>query len=125
MFCAGLVSVSGASDSDSEFENKALDQINVSYSGDDSRIGIGITEDGDFIGEFLKSFNNSYRNNFMAQGWYSDGAGGLELDYHWIPGNPSEQDLIDNHENLKINKLFLPNGPGVHHKTLRTRFPIQ
>ena len=107
MFCAGLVSVSGASDSDSEFENKALDQINVSYSGDDSRIGIGITEDGDFIGEFLKSFNNSYRNNFMAQGWYSDGAGGLELDYHWIPGNPSEQDLIDNHENLKINKLFL------------------
>lgn len=101
---ASLVFAAGASDNEG---SQALDQINVSYTGDDSRIGIGITEEGEFIGDFLKSFNSTYSSNFMAQGWYSDGAGGLELDYHWISGSPSEQDLIEAAENYKINKLFL------------------
>lgn len=100
---ASMVCAAGASD---DTETQALDQINVSYSGDDSRVGIGITENGDFIGDFLKSFNTTYKSNFMAQGWYSDGAGGLELDYHWISGNPTEMELIENADNYKINKLF-------------------
>lgn len=86
---------------------QSLDQINFAYSGDQSRVGVGITEEGEFIGDFLKSFNSTYKSNWMAQGWYSDGAGGLELDYHWIPGVESESDLINNSENFKINKLFL------------------
>lgn len=87
-------------------ETQSLDQINYSYSGDQSRIGLGITEDGDFIGDFLKSFNSTYRSNWMAQGWYSDGAGGLELDYHWID-TENEQEIIDNATSYQVNKLFL------------------
>ncbi len=87
-------------------ELQSLDQINLAYSGDETRLGIGITENGDFIGDFLKSFNTTYRSNWMAQGWYSDGAGGLELDYHWIAAD-SEQVLIDKAQDYKVNKLFL------------------
>ena len=98
---ATVVSLAGAAD-----ETQALDQINYAFSGDQARVGIGITDDGEFIGDFLKSFNSSYRSNWMAQGWFSDGAGGLELDYHWISGAESEQDLIDNGDSYKVNKLF-------------------
>jgi len=84
----------------------SLDQINFAYAGDQTRVGIGITEDGKFIGDFLKSFNSTYRSNWMAQAWYSSGAGGLELDYHWVNNSPSEQDLIDNAGNYKVNKVF-------------------
>ena len=86
-------------------ETQALDQINFAYSGDQSRIGIGINEEGELIGDVLKSFNTTYRSNWMAQGWYSDGAGGLELDYHWV-ATDSESDLIENAEQYKVNKLF-------------------
>ncbi len=82
-----------------------LDQVNLSYNGDDTRIGIGITEEGDFIGDFLKSFNTTYRSNWMTQAWYSDGAGGLELDYHWINVD-SEENLINGANELKVNKVF-------------------
>lgn len=88
-----------------QYEAQSLDQINFAYSGDRSRIGIGINEEGEFIGDFLKSFNSTYRSNWMAQGWYSDGAGGLELDYHWVAAD-SEKELIDNAESFKVNKLF-------------------
>ncbi len=87
-------------------ELQSLDQINLAYSGDETRLGVGITENGDFIGDFLKSFNTTYRSNWMGQAWYSDGAGGIELDYHWI-STESEQALIDNAQDYKVNKLFL------------------
>ena len=98
---ASIIGSAGAAD-----DAQSLDQINYAYSGDQARLGIGITEDGAIIGDFLKSFNSNYRSNWMAQGWFSDGAGGLELDYHWVSGAQSEQDLIDNGDNYKVNKLF-------------------
>ncbi len=87
-------------------ELQSLDQINLAYSGDETRLGVGITENGDFIADFLKSFNTTYRSNWMTQAWYSDGAGGIELDYHWV-ATDSEQNLIDNAADYKVNKLFL------------------
>ena len=98
---ASIIVSAGAAD-----DAQSLDQINYAYSGDQARLGIGVTEDGAIIGDFLKSFNSNYRSNWMAQGWFSDGAGGLELDYHWVSGAQSEQDLIDNGDNYKVNKLF-------------------
>ncbi len=86
-------------------ELQSLDQINLAYSGDETRLGVGITENGNFIGDFLKSFNTTYRSNWMGQAWYSDGAGGIELDYHWISAQ-SEQALIDNAQDYKVNKFF-------------------
>ena len=105
VIAASVTSV-GASNENNKETLQSLDQINLAYNGDQSRIGIGINEDGEFIGDFLKAFNSTYRSNWMAQGWYSDGAGGLEIDYHWINSN-NEQDLIDNADGFKVNKLFL------------------
>jgi outer membrane protein OmpA-like peptidoglycan-associated protein len=101
---ATIITSAGASEPvDNDVQN--LDQINYSYNGDDTRLGIGITEEGEFIADFLKSFNTTYKSNWMAQAWYSDGAGGLELDYHWI-STDSEQELIDNPLDYKIKKVF-------------------
>ena len=91
----------------SDDDVQATDQLNFAFTGDQSRLGIGVTEEGELLGEFLKSFNGTYRTNWMAQGWLSDGAGGLELDYHWLSGANSELDLIENSDQLKVNKLFL------------------
>ena len=96
-------------------ELQATDQINYAYTGDDTRLGIGITEDGEFIADFLKSFGTTYHSNWMGQAWYSDGAGGFELDYHWIGGVDSEEDLINNNDGLKINKLIFALDQNVFH----------
>ena len=104
MTLATGVTFVGATEPESQLQS--LDQINVAYSGDLTRLGLGITEEGEFIGDFLKSFNGTYRSNWMAQAWYSDGAAGVELDYHWISGAESEQDLINNSGDFKVNKLF-------------------
>ncbi len=82
------------------------DQINFAYAGDDTRLGIGIDNDGEIIGEFLKSFNTSWHSNWMGEVWLSDGAGGLKLDYHRISGANEKGDLINNEDNIRIWKYF-------------------
>ncbi|MDJ1139701.1 Ig-like domain-containing protein [Marinicella marina] len=82
------------------------DQINYAYAGDDTRLGIGIDNDGEIIGDFLKSFNTSWHSNWMGEIWLSDGAGGLKLDYHRISGADEQADLINNEENLRVWKYF-------------------
>lgn len=86
---------------------QATDQINFAYTGDQTRIGLGVGEDRELMGDFLTSFNSTYRSNWMTQGWLSNGGGGIELDYHWISGAESELDLIEKSGELKVNKLFL------------------
>ncbi len=82
------------------------DQINFAYAGDDTRLGIGVDNEGELIGEFLKSFNTSWDSNWMGEVWLSDGAGGLKLDYHRISGANEKGDLINNEDNLRIWKYF-------------------
>lgn len=82
------------------------DQINFAYAGDDTRLGIGIDNDGEIVADFLKSFNTSWHSNWMGELWVSDGAGGLKLDYHRIAGADEEADLINNEESLRIWKYF-------------------
>ena len=82
------------------------DQINFAYAGDDTRLGIGIDNEGEIIGDFLKSFNTNWHSNWMGEIWLSDGAGGLKLDYHRISGANEKGDLINNEDNLRIWKYF-------------------
>jgi outer membrane protein OmpA-like peptidoglycan-associated protein len=82
------------------------DQINFAYAGDDTRLGIGVDNDGEVIGEFLKSFNTDWDSNWMGEVWLSDGAGGLKLDYHRISGANEKGDLINNEDNIRIWKYF-------------------
>ncbi|TDR23186.1 Ig-like domain-containing protein [Marinicella litoralis] len=82
------------------------DQINFAYAGDDTRFGIGIDNEGELIGDFLKSFNTNWNSNWMGEVWLSDGAGGLKLDYHKLSGASIKGDLINNEENVRIWKYF-------------------
>ncbi len=82
------------------------DQVNFAYAGDDTRLGIGVDNEGELIGDFLKSFNTSWSSNWMGEVWLSDGAGGLKLDYHRISGAVEKNDLISNEENLRVWKYF-------------------
>ncbi len=84
----------------------STDQINFAYAGDDTRLGIGIDNDGELIGDFLKSFNSHWNSNWMGEIWLSDGAGGLKLDYHRISGAKEQGDLINNEDDLRIWKYF-------------------
>jgi outer membrane protein OmpA-like peptidoglycan-associated protein len=105
LFSTALLSMAAAAQIEGN-NTQDLDQINVAFSGDQTRFGVGISEKGDFVADFLSSFKTTYRSNWMAQAWYSDGAGGVELDYHWVAGVTSENDLIENAETFKVNKLF-------------------
>ena len=104
-FCSALLTTAAYTQEQSSISG-SNDRINYNYSGDDTRLGIGIDEDGEIIGEFLKSFAETYDSNWMGEGWFSDGAGGLKLNYHWIPGLENEQGLIDQADDLRIWKVF-------------------
>ena len=82
------------------------DQINFAYAGDDTRFGIGVDNEGEIVGDFLKSFNTSWHSNWMGEVWLSDGAGGLKLDYHRIAGAAEKGDLINNEDDIRIWKYF-------------------
>ncbi len=82
------------------------DQINFAYAGDDTRLGIGIDNEGELIGDFLKSFNTDWNSNWMGEVWLSDGAGGLKLDYHRLSGANEKGDLINNEADLRVWKYF-------------------
>jgi len=82
------------------------DQINFAYAGDDTRLGIGVDNEGEIIGDLLKSFNTNWNSNWMGEVWLSDGAGGLKLDYHRISGASVKGDLINNEDSLRIWKYF-------------------
>ncbi|WP_154224526.1 Ig-like domain-containing protein [Marinicella rhabdoformis] len=82
------------------------DQINFAYAGDDSRLGIGVDNEGEIVADFLKSFHTDWNRNWMGEFWYSDGAGGLKLDFHRLSGANQKGDLITNEDNLRIWKYF-------------------
>ena len=48
---AASVTSAGASNDNESKGLQPLDQINFAYNGDQSRIGIGINEEGEFIGD--------------------------------------------------------------------------
>ncbi|MCF6301290.1 MAG: Ig-like domain-containing protein, partial [Proteobacteria bacterium] len=104
---ASALSLTTMAETDTSSVSGSENQINYSYSGDDTRLGIGIDNDGKIIGEFLKSFNTDWNKNWMGELWLSDGAGGLKLDFHRISGAAAEADLTGNEDALRIWKYFL------------------
>lgn len=91
----------------------ASDSINLSgsdsnarldYVGDDWRIGVGLSDEGDVVAELLGVLALGERDSWVAEGWYEDGAGGLKLNYHWLPGDgdPAQQDDLPG-----VFKLYL------------------
>lgn len=58
----------------------------VVYQGDQTRIGIGYHSDLKLRGEALHVFKEDAQSSFIGQGWFAKQAGGVQLSYHWWPG---------------------------------------
>ncbi|MEM1081510.1 MAG: Ig-like domain-containing protein [Pseudomonadota bacterium] len=91
----------------------AQDDVNLSggdnnarldYVGEDWRIGLGLSNNGDVIAELLGVITSGERNAWLAEGWFEDGAGGLKLNYHWLPG---EGDPAQDDELPAVYKLYV------------------
>jgi hypothetical protein len=62
----------------------------LTYMGPWGRISIGIDEEG-VVGDFLGILGKENHNAWIGQLWLGEaGAGGLQLDYHWLHGTPEE-----------------------------------
>ncbi len=83
----------------------ASDSVNLSgsqstarldYVGDDWRVGLGLSDEGDVVAELFGVLAYGQRDAWVAEGWFQDGAGGLKLNYHWLPGkgDPAQQDSL-------------------------------
>ena len=97
--CAGSVAASDSINLSGSDSNARLD-----YVGDDWRIGVGLSDEGDVVAELLGVLAMGERDSWVAEGWYEDGAGGLKLNYHWLPGDgdPAQQDELPG-----VFKLYL------------------
>ncbi|MGK7296557.1 MAG: OmpA family protein, partial [Candidatus Wenzhouxiangella sp. M2_3B_020] len=66
----------------------------LDYVGDDWRVGVGLSDEGDVVAELLGVLALGERDSWVAEGWFQDGAGGVKLNYHWLPGkgDPAQQE---------------------------------
>ena len=76
----------------------------LDYVGDDWRLGLGLSDEGDVVAELLGVLAMGERDSWVAEGWLQDRAGGLKLNYHWLPGtgNPAQQEDLPG-----VYKLYL------------------
>lgn len=90
--------------SDSVNLSGSQDTARLDYLGDDWRIGLGLSDEGDVVAELLGVLAYGERDAWVAEGWFQDGAGGLKLNYHWLPGagDPAQQDSLPG-----VYKLYL------------------
>jgi len=97
-FAAPFAAVSPASSIASEAVNVSGSDgsARVDYTGDDWRVGLGLSDEGDVVAELLGVLAMGERDSWVAEGWYQDGAGGLKVNYHWLPGDgdPAQQDEL-------------------------------
>lgn len=68
-------------------ESAPSDTIPVTYTGADTRLSLGLDDDGDVLGEILAIFGKKDDSAWLFEGWLGHGGeGGLKLDYHWVWG---------------------------------------
>jgi len=59
--------------------------LNFDYLGDNTRLGIGVNNDGKFSAEIYQVFAEKDNSAAIAEAWFgSGGSGGLKLNYHWL-----------------------------------------
>jgi len=79
--------------------------IPLTYVGSNARVSLGVNEHGDVLGEILGILGKTDEHAWLAQLWLGQaGAGGVQLDYHWLRGGAS--DAIEHPENASVLKAF-------------------
>lgn len=82
--------------------------IPMSWVGSDSRLSLGVDDDGHVEGEAFHVFGNDGDSSWIGQGWIGrGGAGGLKLDYHWLWGGLTREDTIERPDAVTVAKAFV------------------
>ncbi|WP_257386237.1 Ig-like domain-containing protein [Tahibacter caeni] len=90
--------------------------IPVTYVGSNARVSLGIDQDGDVNGEALGIFGFDGDSAWIAQLWLAEhGAGGAQLDYHWLLGGKTRQDSIDHPDDVRVAKAFVAVDQNIWH----------
>jgi outer membrane protein OmpA-like peptidoglycan-associated protein len=59
----------------------------VTYTGSNLRVSLGVDDDGDVLGEILAILGKTDDHAWLGELWLGQGgAGGVQLDYHWLHG---------------------------------------
>ncbi|MBL8299503.1 MAG: tandem-95 repeat protein [Rhodanobacteraceae bacterium] len=82
--------------------------VPVTYVGSNARVSLGVNDDGDVNGEALGIFGFDGDSAWIAQLWLAQhGAGGVQLDYHWLLGGKTRQDTINDPDSVRVAKAFV------------------
>jgi outer membrane protein OmpA-like peptidoglycan-associated protein len=82
--------------------------VPITYVGGNARIGLGIDDEGDLLGELLGVFGYDGTRAFLAEGWLGQGsAGGAKISYNWLWGGKTVEDTINAPDGVLVTKAFL------------------
>lgn len=82
--------------------------IPLSYVAANARVGLGINDNGDIHGEARGFFGDNGNSLWFGEGWLQDGsAGGIKFGRHWLWGDSTRQDTIDNPDSVTVAKSFI------------------
>ena len=67
--------------------------VPVTYVGSNLRVSLGIDDSGDVLGEILGILGKTDDHAWLGELWLGQGgAGGVQVDYHWLRGSADAQD---------------------------------
>ncbi len=79
--------------------------VPLTYTGGDTRVSVGVDQDGNSQGELMQVFGNNGEHAVVAQLWWGHGgAGGIQADYNWLFGTTPEQARQDP-DSITVAKL--------------------
>lgn len=82
--------------------------VPITYTGDKGRVGLGIDQDGDLLGELLGVFAYDGTRAFLGEGWFGQGgSGGIKFAYNWLWGGKTVDDTINAPDSVLVSKVFL------------------
>lgn len=82
--------------------------IPLSWVGSDTRLSLGVDDDGHVEGEFVRVFGSDGDSSWIGQAWTGrGGAGGLKLDRHWLWGGLTREDTIERPDKVTVAKAFV------------------
>ncbi len=103
---------------DQEDAQRASDSVAMNFIGDTFMLGLGYGNNNEFHGELKWLLTESSDSAFVGEGWVSDGAGGLKINYHWLTDKseagvgPDGQPV---YKDGRVRKFFLAVDRNEHH----------
>ena len=78
------------------------DNSATTYIGSKTRLGIGYDSKTKLRGDIYHIFSEDQSSAWIGEGWVTDQAGGLQLNYHWLPASAA-----NDARNALVRKLFV------------------